>query len=211
MPPRKKASPKESLGLERIVFFSDAVMAIAITLLAIDLKIPDVPASSAITELPKQLAAIKPNLITFLISFIVIGIYWMSHHRYFGYIQRYDTRLMILNLLFLFFIACMPFVASLQGHYSYVPIALVLYTLDAAALGLMMALIWWYASTNHRLIADDLDASTIRTVKIRLSIAPIMFLIAVPFAYVSTTAVILIWWVAPLVVIAVTRIFGKQT
>ncbi len=152
MPKKLKDAPKESLGLERIVFFSDAVMAIAITLLAIDLRVPEIEPALAAAELPKQLSAIMPNVLTFFISFIVIGIYWISHHRYFSYIKRYDTRLMLLNLMFLFFIACMPFVAGLLGRFTSVPIALILYTLALAALGISMALLWRYASKNHRLI-----------------------------------------------------------
>src|SRR5512143_3862197 len=97
MPDKEQASPEEQLGLERIVFFSDAVMAIAITLLALDLRLPVVDAAVAGQVLPAQLAALQPRFMTFCISFIVIGIYWISHHRYFGYIRRYDTRLILLN------------------------------------------------------------------------------------------------------------------
>jgi uncharacterized membrane protein len=208
---KKSNHPHEdSLGLERIVFFSDAVMAIAITLLAIDIRVPEINPSVAATELPAQLTAITPNLLTFFISFIVIGIYWISHHRYLGYIKRYDTRLMLLNLIFLFFIACMPFVASLLGRFSPVPIALIIYTLAVAALGFSMALIWLYASKNHRLIEASLDAGTIRTINIRLFIAPLMFVVAVPFAYVSPTAVIIVWWLSPLAVVLTSRILTKK-
>jgi uncharacterized membrane protein len=210
MPKKSNHPPEESLGLERIVFFSDAVMAIAITLLAIDIRVPEIDPSVAAAELPAQLAAITPNLLTFFISFIVIGIYWISHHRYFGYIKRYDTRLMLLNLTFLFFIACMPFVASLLGRFSSVPIALVIYTLAVAALGISMALIWRYASKNHRLIESFLDAGTIQTINIRLFVAPLMFLAAVPFAFVSTFAVIVVWWLSPLAVILATRLLTKK-
>jgi uncharacterized membrane protein len=210
MPKKSNPLPKESLGLERIVFFSDAVMAIAITLLAIDIRVPEIDPSVAAVELPRQLAAITPNLLTFFISFIVIGIYWISHHRYFNYIQRYDTRLMLLNLMFLFFIACMPFVASLLGSFPTVPIALVIYTLAVAALGISMALIWRYASKNHRLIDSTLDASTIRMINIRLFVAPLMFLIAVPFAFVNPLAVIVVWWLSPLAVILATRLLTKK-
>jgi TMEM175 potassium channel family protein len=210
MPTKSKSKPEETLGLERIVFFSDAVMAIAITLLAIDLKVPEMDASVAIAELPKQLASIGPSFMTFFISFIVIGIYWISHHRYFGYIKRYDTRLMLLNLVFLFFIACMPFLANMLGRYVFVPIAMIAYTIAVAALGLAMGLIWRYASKNHRLISADLDDHTIRMNNIRLFVAPVIFLAAVPFAFVSSTAVILVWWLSPLAVIAATRIFGKE-
>lgn len=208
MPTKKKPVPEDSLGLERIVFFSDAVMAIAITLLAIDLKLPQIDPSNAFMEVPGQLAAIRPNFMAFFISFVVIGIYWISHHRYFAYIKRYDVRLMVLNLMFLFFIVCMPFVASLLGQYTSVPIVLILYTLAVAALGVSMALIWWYASRNH-LISEELDAQAIRMVNIRLYTSPVMFLAAIPFAYVSSTAVIIVWWLSPLAVLAAMRIFGR--
>lgn len=210
MPKKSNQSPEESLGLERIVFFSDAVMAIAITLLAIDIRVPEIDPTLAATELPKQLAAITPNLMTFFISFMVIGIYWISHHRYFNYIKRYDTRLMILNLMFLFFIACMPFVASLLGRFTSVPIALIIYTLALAALGISMAFIWRYASNNHRLIESTLDASTIRGINIRLFVAPLMFLIAVPFAFVSSSAVITVWWLSPLAVFLASRLLTRK-
>ena len=210
MPKKPNHPPEESLGLERIVFFSDAVMAIAITLLAIDIRVPEIEPAVAVAELPAQLTTITPNMLTFFISFIVIGIYWISHHRYFNYIKRYDTRLMLLNLMFLFFIACMPFVASLLGRFPSIPIALVIYALAVAALGTSMALIWRYASNDHRLVEPNLDAGTIRTINIRLFVAPLMFLVAVPFAYVSTLAVIIVWWLSPLAVILATRVLSRK-
>jgi uncharacterized membrane protein len=210
MPKKAKHSSEETLGLERIVFFSDAVMAIAITLLAIDIRVPEIDPATASVELPAQMATITPSLLTFFISFVVIGIYWISHHRHFSYIKRYDTRLMLLNLIFLFFIACMPFVASLLRRYPSVPLASIAYSLAVAALGISMALIWRYAAKNHRLIDPDLEAGTIRAINIRLLVAPLMFLVAVPFAFVSTLAVILIWWSSPLSVILATRIWARK-
>jgi uncharacterized membrane protein len=211
MPVRRKAVPEELIGMERILFFSDAVMAIAITLLALDIRVPQVDPAIAVTELPRQLSSMGPNLMTFFISFIVIGIYWISHHRYFGYIKRYDNRLILLNLMFLFFIICMPFLASMLGRYVFVPVALVAYTLAISALGFSMWLIWWYASHDHRLIAADLDPETIRMNNIRLLIAPLIFLVAVPFAYVSSISVILVWWISPFVVMIATRFTGRKS
>ncbi len=210
MPSKIKVSPEEQLGLERLVFFSDAVMAIAITLLAIDIRVPDLDPATAATELPKQLAAMGPSLMTFFISFIVIGIYWISHHRYFRYINRYDSRLILLNLLFLFFIVCMPSLANLLGRYAFIPIAMIAYTLAIAALGLSMALIWWYASYKRRLLSEEVDDATIRTINIRLFMAPVMFLIAAPFAYVSSTLVVVIWWLSPLGVLLALRLLAPK-
>jgi uncharacterized membrane protein len=205
MSDKKQTSPEEQLGLERIVFFSDAVMAIAITLLALNLRVPELD-SAQVAQLPARLAAMGPSFMTFVISFLMVGIYWISHHRYFGYFRSYDTRLILLNLLFLFFITCMPFLASLLGRYSSVPLVLVIYSLAIAALGMSMALIWWYASHRYRLIAADISADEIRTINIRLTIAPLMFIVAAPFAYVSSTAVIIVWWLSPFAVLLATRL-----
>jgi uncharacterized membrane protein len=202
--------PDEQLGLERIVFFSDAVMAIAITLLAIDIRVPDVAPALASQQLAASLAAIGPRFMTFFISFIVIGVYWISHHRYFGYIRRYDSRLILLNLLFLFFIICMPFLASLLGQYVFVPLALIAYTLAIAALGFSMAFIWAYASRGHRLISRDVDPITIALINIRLFVAPVMFLLAVPFAFVSSAAVITVWWLSPVAVLIATALWRRS-
>ena len=205
-----KAPADEQLGLERIVFFSDAVMAIAITLLAIDIRVPDIDPSVAAQQLGARLSVIGPHVMTFFISFIVIGVYWISHHRYFGYIRRYDTRLILLNFVFLFFIVCMPFLASLLGQYVFVPIALIAYTIAIAALGLSMAVIWWYASHHHRLVDPELSPELIGAINVRLFAAPVMFLIAVPFAYVSSTAAITVWWLSPIGVALATRIWGRR-
>ncbi len=208
--PAKSGHPSvEQLGLERLVFFTDAVMAIAITLLAIDLKVPDVDPTRAVTELPRQLSAMGSHLTSFFVSFVVIGIYWMNHHRYFRYIRRYDNRLLLLNLMFLFFIVCMPFLAGMLGQYVFVPMVLIAYTLAIAVLGISMALMWWYA-VSHRLIADDLEPDIIRTNTLRLFVAPLMFLVAVPFAFVSSTAVIVVWWLSPLAVLAATRLMTPK-
>jgi uncharacterized membrane protein len=211
MLPRARPPSEDQLGLERIVFFSDAVMAIAITLLALDIHVPELDAAVASQQLVGALAALAPRFITFFISFVVIAVYWVSHHRYFGYIRRYDTRLNLFNLVFLFFVICMPFLAGLLGRYVTEPVALVAYTLATAALGLSMAMIWWYSSHDHRLIAPEVDAATIRVINLRLFVAPVMFLLAVPFAYVSGLAVIIVWWLSPLAVLLATRLWGSKS
>ena len=76
--------------------------------------------------------------------------------------------------------------ALLLGEYVFVPLALITYTLAIAAQGLALALIWWYSSAGHRLVAHGLNADTIRATNVRLPAAPVMFLLAVPFAYVSS-------------------------
>ena len=194
----------QQIALERIVFFSDAVMAIAITLLALDLKISDIDAVGA-DRLSARLLQLTPQLLIFLLSFALIGFYWSAHHRYFRFIQRYDTPLIALNFVFLFFVVCIPFVASVIGRYASVPLAVFVYSATIAALGLSLAAIWWHATRRHRLVAPDLDAATIRSAKIRLLGGPIVIFVAAPFVYFGREFAIVTWALAVVGVLAITR------
>ncbi len=186
------------LSLERIVFFSDAVMAIAITLLAIDLRVPEMTMAVAAAELPRQLTELMPRIVSFVISFFVIGVYWSGHHRYFGHIRRYDSRLVVLNMLFLFFIVVMPFVAGLLGHFPLIPLSIAIYSAAVAATGYAIGAVWWYASHKRRLIDPDLDLRYIHYTNLIAVTVPTFFLISIPFAFLSPYAALAIWWIGPL-------------
>jgi uncharacterized membrane protein len=197
---------KDVLGLERLVFFSDAVMAIAITLLAVDVRVPDLPSDLAGQALGAQLTNLSPQITSFVISFTVIGIYWAAHHRYFALIERHDGRLIGLNLAFLFFVAAMPFVSSLLGHYPEMAIGVVPYAADVAALGLAMAAIWWYATAGSRLVDPDLDRTTIRLFRLRPLATTAVFLLSIPIALWRPQVATWFWLLAPLVVAFMGRI-----
>jgi uncharacterized membrane protein len=199
------------LGLERLVFFSDAVMAIAITLLAIDIKVPELAASVAAAELPAALNALAPRIMSFVVSFTVIGFYWTSHHRYFSYVKKFDYRLQSLNMLFLLFTVCMPFVSGLLGQYVYLPVGVVAYSAAVAAIGLSLALLWWYASHNRRLVDPDLDARTIRLMNVRTLASPLVFVVSIPFAAISPWATIVVWWLSPLIALVAIRLTARRT
>ena len=108
---------EKEFELERVILFSDAVFAIAITLLVIDIRFPEVPKGAGSNEL---LNIFKPTIFEFLaftISFFFIGSFWSRHLKLFKFLKRYDQRLVILNLIFLFFIVLFPFTASgIAGH-----------------------------------------------------------------------------------------------
>src|SRR5690242_3238894 len=101
---------RKEFQLERMILFSDAVFAIAITLLAIDIKIPQVSRDTVTDgQLWQKLREISPKFIGFLISFFLIGQYWRVHHRLFGFVINFNERVIWLNLLFLLAIVLMPF------------------------------------------------------------------------------------------------------
>lgn len=153
--PHEKTS-QDQLGLERLIFFSDAVFAIAITLLALEMRIPGVENSLTENELLQALLSIWPKYLGYAIGFMTIGVLWMSHHRKFRLIHRYDRILMWLNLFFLMFVAFLPFPTSIISEYGN-RTSTVFYAIVVSMASIVFVVLWWYASHNNRLIDSDLD------------------------------------------------------
>jgi uncharacterized membrane protein len=104
-------------ALERLVFFSDAVFAISITLLVIELKFPHLSYSASNRDFLQALADMLPQFLGFFISFFVIGAFWGGHHRAFDCARHWSPRLMMPNLFLLCSVAGMPFFTALVSDY----------------------------------------------------------------------------------------------
>ena len=149
------------LAMERLIFFSDAVFAIAITILVLDIRLPASAGAADSRELFLSLVTLWPKYLAYLISFWAIGLSWISHHRKFLYIQRVDYQLLIMNLIMLMMIAFIPFpTAIMSENVSFTATAFYAFTMVLASLsGLVL---WWHATRNHRLVDPDLDRHSIR-------------------------------------------------
>ena len=178
---------KDSLNFERVVFFSDAVVAIAITLLALEIRLPEVE----LDALPQAILALLPEIAVYALSFLIVGLYWVGHHRMFHYIARYDYTLIWLNLLFLLCIAFLPVASSILGHYQH-PFAVLLYCSVVCLTSLMSALLWWYASAHHRLIKAAVAPHVIRYVFYRSGATIVVALLAAGTAFINTTVALVI-------------------
>jgi uncharacterized membrane protein len=195
---------KKPVGIphtERILGFSDAVFAIVITLLVLELKIPEIPENLAAKELPHALAELWPNVVSHVISFTLLGIYWVGHHALFTFIKRYDRTLLWLNILFLLFMASMPFPTGLLIRYSDQQISMVIYCVILILTGLSAVAMWWHASRHHRLIDENVKPEVIALTYRRVSIAPVIYLIALATSFLSLTIAKLFLVVAILIYI----------
>jgi uncharacterized membrane protein len=123
-------------ALERLVFFSDAVFAIAITLLVIEIHAPHLPEGSSDRAYWLALAQLWPSLLGYFVSFAVIGLFWMGHHRAFALAGRYHPSILPWNLGLLLTIAFMPFVTAwlAQNLYARPPALIYCGAMLAAAL-----------------------------------------------------------------------------
>jgi uncharacterized membrane protein len=184
-------APTLPFGLDRIVFFSDAVMAIAITLLVLELKAPEA-GGNAVGELWTRLLALAPKYMGYLVSFWVIALYWVAHQRCFRYIRRFDRRLIFLNFLFLMFIAFLPFPTALLFSNAIVTPSVALYSAVAAAMGLSLDAVWLYA-VRHGFVVPGIRPTLIRDISLNLLLPSAVFIASAGMAVLSPKVAMYAW------------------
>jgi uncharacterized membrane protein len=182
--------PEAGKELDRIVFFSDAVFAIAITILVLDIRIPPdlVPG-----ELPGQILDLGPKFLSYVISFLVLAIYWQAHHRVFRPIRTYDKTLLWLNFLFLMTVAFLPFPTSLLGEYGEEQVSVVIYAANAALASLLLVSISWWATAGHRLAVSSLDDEAVRRERVQGLAVPVVFGLSIALSFFSPRAAMYSW------------------
>ena len=170
-----------NLEYDRVLFFSDAVFAIAITLLVVDIRVPDI-----VTDTAQELSADKGRIVSFAISFLVIGLFWMGHHRLFRYIAALDRRLIFINLLFLGTIAFLPYpTALLFAGGTRQTTGPVFYAACVAVAGLMELAVWLYATHAKGLVPASVSPALRRYELGQLLPTPVVFLLSIPVAFIA--------------------------
>jgi uncharacterized membrane protein len=173
----------DPMGVERVAFFSDAVFAIAITLLVIELTVPEGDLTGP--QLTHELGRLGPKFFSFGLSFWVIGRFWIGHHLTFQYLRRWNLPLLWLNLGLLACIAFLPFPTAVLGNHLGLPEAARLYATSVTVTGLAATLLWWYSSGKGRLVDEDLDPRWRRAMLLRTLTAPVVFGLSIPLVTVQ--------------------------
>ena len=196
----RRSQAVAGLTTERISAFSDGVFSIAITLLVLNLRIPTIPSNvpSYADKVLDQLRTQWPNLLSYILSFVIIGIYWIAHHNMFHYIKRSNRPFLWINILLLMCVAFIPFPAGLLGQYPTQPISVIIYASSLILTNLMLSLLWWYATSNHRLVDQDIDPHFVRTVNRRNMTAPVVYLVSIGLSFLSPLASLIVFFLFPL-------------
>jgi uncharacterized membrane protein len=189
----------ESPEFDRLAFFTDAVYAIAMTLLVLEVKItPMLRNADDPSMLWSRLGDLVPQLVAFGVAFILLGRYWMAHHAFFASLRAFDRRLMGLNLVYLAFVAVLPFPSALVGEYEQNPLSVIIFAVTLSSISGMETVL--FAHAHHTgLLRSTLDRAAFRWEAVA-SLQPVaVFLVTIPLAFVSTTLTLLSWAaVAPL-------------
>jgi uncharacterized membrane protein len=181
-PPSQFDREEREVEFSRALAFSDGVFGVAITLLITTIDVPRVTGPDLGHKLTEALKGLDGSVVSYFISFAVIGLMWMHHHRLFSRIRRLDGAALWLNLLSLSFIVLMPFTTELMGDYGDEPISVALYALNIALAVSAYTLLWWYCASRD-MLGEHLTRSQIRYELVTRLFITVGFLVSIPIAY----------------------------
>lgn len=178
---------------ERLGALSDGLFAIAMTLLVLEIHVPHVPPGGD-GALFAALEELLPKFLTFTMSFLTAGIFWVGQQTQLNNLRSVNRDLVWIHLGFLLFVSLLPFSTALLGEYILSRTALLIYWGNLAALGGMLLVSWRYAEANA-LVLDDLDPHVSSAIKRRILLAQLLYAGAAALCFISpivSIAVILV-------------------
>ena len=164
----------------RIEAFSDGVFAIVITLMAFDIKL-----GSNVTDLAQALHALLPKLNGYILSFALVGMYWVAHHQMFHVLRRVNRHLMWFNLLFLLLVTFLPFTTSLLSVGTVSRLAVTIYGANLAFISLVLFGIWFYVTRVAGLVDPKMPLDVRRDVDQRILSMPLLAVTSIAISFYS--------------------------
>jgi TMEM175 potassium channel family protein len=202
------STPRRIPGTSRVEAFSDGVVAIIVTLLIFEVRLPEVPANPTNADMLAAFGSIWPKFASFAVSFFTVAIYWVNHHNFFAGVTHTDWKLLWANNLLLFFLAIVPFTTAVLGDHLGQPIAVAAYALNLGLAGAAFTLMGWYVLLGARLI-DPRISDAARRIEVKRSvIGTSLYLLAVPLGLLVPVAAEVLFVAVPIAFI-VPGLFGR--
>ena len=176
------------LEFDRAAFFSDAVYAIAMTLLVVGIGVPHVQDRN----LGKALSELDSSIVSFFIGFFVLAYYWVSHHQMFSRLRAVNTPLLVVNLTYLAVIAFLPFPTAIVGDHGDLALAFVLFAGCLAAISVLEVALY-VCALHYDLLQAEADVALRRHDVIAGLIPAIVILASIPIAFANTRFAFLAW------------------
>lgn len=169
---------------KRIETLVDGIFAIAMTLLVLNLSIPQLTNPVQDATIYSFLVDLIPKLFTYALSFILLAIFWKINHSQFYYIKRVNTPLLWITIIWLLFVALVPFSTSLTGEYGNLQSAQIFFDLNLLGIGLLSALSWYYA-TEKKFTVNEVTDEDIHRIRKRNLLLPAASLLAIGLTFIS--------------------------
>jgi uncharacterized membrane protein len=170
------------LGKSRIEALTDGIFATVMTVLVLSLSIPSIISTNLEVSYVKGLG---PLVLSYVMSFLILAVFWVRHHNMFNFIKHVDTSFLWLNIVFLLTVGFIPFSTELIGRFPTTELSAVIYGANLIATGICTQGIWVYATRRKLLISNVLDEKLMNRVNRRLSGGPVIYLGAILISYIS--------------------------
>ncbi len=177
-------------GYERLVMFTDGIFAIAITLLALEIRIPELENHA---ELGQAIINLLPQIFVFVLAFMQVGILWLAHQRMFRNIVRTDSTFMWISLIYLMLIAFLPVPSGTLARYGSEFPAVEFFAITLVLVGVVELIMWQYASSNRRLLHSDVTDLQIKETQWRTYYMIAVFGVSILIAFASPLLAMLSW------------------
>jgi uncharacterized membrane protein len=183
-----------SLEFDRFAFFSDAVYAIALTLLVIGIAVPTVEDVGNSRQMWDTLLDLRQEFVTFFVGFAVIGRYWLAHHRFVAVLRAVDTRLMTVNLVYLAFVAFLPFPTALVGRYEENVVAFAFFAVILSCVSALET-VGFVTAERRGLLVVTVPRDVYRFGLVASTLPVVVFLFSIPLAAAFNSTVGLLSWI----------------
>lgn len=184
---------ERSRELDRMIALSDGVFAFAMTLLVINVEIPDLTETQARRVLIDQIGDLWPQILSYVIGFLVIGLLWSWHRRIYARVQVFDSALARLNILLLMMVAFLPFPTGILGQYGELAFPAVFYAVVLTSISIVYIVTLDYLDGHRELMTRDGDGFDFPRAKARHLVSTIIFLLSIPVSWLAPGAGQAIW------------------
>lgn len=203
--PHESAS---SLRTSRIEALSDAVFGIVMTILVVEIPVPELEHPTAL-DISRALLDLWPRFLGYFVSFVVLGMSWVMQHEQFHFVKRADQILLWLTMFFLMLVATVPFTTTLLGRYLDQQAAVVLYGAHLLAISLVHYATWRHATTR-RLVDASVSHKDIELHLRRSLTTPMVYLVAIALSFISVILSVVAYGLVPVVYGMLPSIYAKR-
>jgi uncharacterized membrane protein len=180
------------IKLDHVISFADAIFAFSITFMAISIHIPEIAQNLNQAQVIDKLVESIPEFEIYVISFFVIGIYWIAYHQILNHIVGSHYIITWLTIVFLFFITLIPLATNLQIGFGKFQIVFILYALVLTIAGALLTMTWLHA-TKNKLINDNLTQREIRLITLDSILSPVVFLLSILVSFIDLRTAYYFW------------------